>query len=93
MDQTAAGTSMDTANTDAMSILKQLKTEVYHDSIDELALGLGRPTEEISAWFEGSEEIDEDAEMKIRRLAQERLGNQDDSFGAANEDKNTEQRI
>ena len=96
MDQTAAGTSMDTANTDVMSILEQLKTEVYHDSLDELALGLGRPTEEVSAWFDASEEIDEDAEMKIRRLAQERLGTEAAPSGpdaAADPDKNTEQRI
>ena len=87
---------MDTANTDIISVLKQLKTEVYHDSPDELALGLGRPTEEISAWFDGSEEIDEDAEMKIRHLAQQRLGSETDSSGSeaeADEDKNTEQRI
>ena len=96
MDQTAAGTSMDTANTDIMSILKQLKTDVYHDSVNELALGLGRPTEEITSWFDGSEEIDEDAEMKIRHLAQERLGSEGDSSGpaaAADEDKNIDQRI
>ena len=96
MDHTAAGTSMDTANTDIISVLKQLKTEVYHDSPDELALGLGRPTEEISAWFDGSEEIDEDADMKIRRLAQERLGSEGDSSGpeaAADEDKNIDQRV
>ncbi len=84
------------ADTDVRSILDQLKTEVYHDSFDELALGLGRPTEEITAWLDGLEEIDEDAEMKIRRLAQERLGSEGDSSGpeaAADQDKSIDQRI
>lgn len=96
MDQTAAGASTKTENTDIMSILKQLKTEVYHDSLDEVALGLGRPTDEISAWFDASEEIDEDAEMKIRRLAQERLGSEGHPSGpdaATDPDKSTDQRI
>jgi hypothetical protein len=35
---------------------------------------MGRPVGEIDAWLTGEEEIDEDAEMKIRGIAQERLG-------------------
>lgn len=61
-------------NSDAKELLQRLKTEVYHDSNEELALGLGRPVEEIEAWFAGSENIDEDAEMKIHGLVEERLG-------------------
>jgi hypothetical protein len=34
---------------------------------------MGRPVEEIKAWF-GGEEIDEDAQEKVHGLAQERLG-------------------
>lgn len=96
MDQTGTGTSMDTANDDALGLLNQLKTEVYHDSLDELALGLGRPTEEVSAWLDGSEPLDEDAEMKIRRLADERLGKDADASGpeaAADPDESIEQRL
>ena len=61
-------------NPDALELLQQLKSEVFDDSNEELALALGRTTEEIEAWFDGEEEIDEDAEMKINGLAQERLG-------------------
>ena len=64
----------DYADADALELLQTLKTEVFDDSNAELALALGRSVSEIDAWFEGDEEIDEDAEMKIHGLAQERLG-------------------
>jgi hypothetical protein len=59
---------------DPVDMLNKLMTEVYGGSMDGLALGLGRPTDEINRWMNGSEEIDEDAEFKIRRLCEERLG-------------------
>jgi hypothetical protein len=59
---------------DPVDMLNKLMNEVYGGSIDGLALGLGRPTDEIGRWMNGSEEIDEDAEFKIRRLCEERLG-------------------
>ena len=59
---------------DALELLQRLKTEVFDDSNAEVALAMGRPVGEIDAWFSGDEEIDEDAEMKIHGLAQERLG-------------------
>jgi len=62
------------ADTDALELLGKLKTEVFDDSNAQIALAMGRPVSEIEAWFEGDEEIDEDAEMKIHGLAQERLG-------------------
>ncbi len=58
---------------DLLSLLQRLKHEVYFDENEALAEGLGRTTEEIEAWLDGSEEIDEDGEMKINGLAQERL--------------------
>jgi hypothetical protein len=64
----------DYAEMDAMEVLQRLKSEVFSDSSAELATGLGRPLEEVDAWLDGSEQIDEDAEMKIHGLAQERLG-------------------
>ena len=57
----------------ALELLQRLKSEVYYDENEALALGLGRTTEEIDAWLAGEEEIDEDGEMKIHGLAQERL--------------------
>lgn len=72
MNQNAAtGESKTSEN---LELLQKLKTEVCYDSDENLALALGRETEEIKRWFSGEEEIDEDAEIKIRALAQERLG-------------------
>ena len=59
---------------DLLELLKRLKSEVYYDENEALALGLGRTTEEVEAWLDGTEEFDEDAEMKINKLADERLG-------------------
>lgn len=61
-------------SSDNLDMLKRLKSEAFGGLDDELALALGRPVEEIKAWFSGEEEIDEDAEMKIHGLVQERLG-------------------
>ncbi len=60
-------------SSESLELLQKLKTEVFDDSDEELALAMGRPVEEIQAWFGGEEEIDEDAEMKIHGLAEERL--------------------
>jgi len=59
---------------DALEILERLRSEVFDGSSEQLALGLGRTTEEVEAWLGGEEEIDEDADMKIHGLAEERLG-------------------
>ena len=61
-------------DSDLNDLLRRLKTEVYFDEKEALAEGLGRSVEEIEAWLSGTEEIDDDGEMKIRGLAQERLG-------------------
>jgi hypothetical protein len=63
----------DYTDADALELLQRLKTEVFDDSNAELALAMGRPVGEIDAWISGDEEIDEDAEMKIHGIAQERL--------------------
>jgi hypothetical protein len=57
-----------------LDLLKQLMSDVYGGSLEGLALGLGRPTDEIERWMNGSEQVDEDAEYKIRALGDERLG-------------------
>ena len=59
---------------DVLAALGRLKSEVFDDSNEQLALGLGRTAEEVEAWLSGEEQIDEDAEMKIHGLVQERLG-------------------
>lgn len=63
-------------NTDSLELLRRLKTEVFESSDVHVALAMGRPVEEIEAWFSGAEQIDEDAEMKIHGIAKERLGGQ-----------------
>jgi hypothetical protein len=63
---------------DPRSLLNQLKTEVYEDSDDLLALGLGRPVEQVTGWSSSDQEIDEDAAEKIRALAAARLGEEGD---------------
>ncbi|MCA1624938.1 MAG: hypothetical protein LC768_02955 [Acidobacteria bacterium] len=60
-------------NTDSLELLKQLKEQAFESSDVHLALAMGRPVEEIEAWFSGAEQIDEDAEMKIHGIAKERL--------------------
>ena len=67
------GTEEGRDNSDLIDLLKRLKHEVYYDENMQLAEGLGRTTEEVEAWLSGSEEIDDDGEMKIRGLADERL--------------------
>ena len=92
MEQT--GTSKEKTGSETLDQLQQLKSEVYHDNNDEIALGLGRPVTEIEAWLDGSESIDEDAEVKILKLAQERLGGDTSGPKAASDpNKSIEQRI
>ena len=58
-----------------MELLLKLRNEVFKGSDSQLALALGRPLEQVEAWQRETEEIDEDAEMKIVGLAEERLEN------------------
>ncbi|HEX8288955.1 MAG TPA: hypothetical protein VF556_13215 [Pyrinomonadaceae bacterium] len=64
----------DYSDVDALELLRRMKTELFDDSNAEVGFVMGRPVGEIDAWFSGEEEIDEDAEMKIRGIAKERLG-------------------
>jgi len=41
-------------------------------SVEETALVVGRTTEEIEAILDGNENVDEDLEVKIRGIAEER---------------------
>ena len=94
MDNTQQAATAKHKDADPTQLLNQLKTEVFDNSLDQLALGLGRPTDEIERWLDGSENIDEDAEFKIIRLADERLGGESTGPEAADDpQKNTEQRV
>lgn len=57
---------------DNLELLQKLKSQVFDTSDEKLALALGRPVEEITAWLGGAE-IDEDAQEKIHGLAAVRL--------------------
>lgn len=59
--------------TDSLELLRRLKREVFDGDDEQLAVAMGRPASEIMAWFTHGEEIDDDAEMKIRGIAKERL--------------------
>jgi len=63
----------ETQDIDSLELLRKLRSSVFEDSDEALATAMGRPTEQITAWINGDEELDEDAEMKIRGLADERL--------------------
>lgn len=58
----------------AGELLVKLRNEVFEGSDSLLAQALGRSLQEVEAWQRETEEIDDDAEMKIRGIAQERLG-------------------
>ncbi len=92
MEQSA--TSKEAISDNPIELLKSLRSQVYHDNTEELALGLGRPVEEVEAWMNGSESIDEDAAFKISRLADERLGGDTSGPEAAKDpNKSIEQRV
>ncbi len=63
-------------SSESVELLQKLKTQVFDSDNDKLALALGRPVEEITAWFSGAEQIDEDAQEKIHGIAQMRLGSE-----------------
>ncbi len=72
MNQNEAAKAEENDSSESLDILRKLKTEVFDSSDEKLALAMGRPVEEIKAWF-GGEEIDEDAQEKIHGLAQQRI--------------------
>lgn len=62
------GTDQETAS----EILTRVRDGAFDASDEKLALALGRPTEEITAWLNGSQTIDGDVLLKSRALAMER---------------------
>jgi len=60
------------SQSDAIHILKLLRDQAFESSDEKLALALGRPTEEVEAWSDGSAPVDEDALMKARGIAIQR---------------------
>ena len=61
-----------TDQSEASQILRSIRDNAFEASDEKLALALGRPTEEISAWTNGSGSVDGDVLMKARTLAMQR---------------------
>jgi hypothetical protein len=69
------GQAVDDRGTDqseAVTILRNLRDRAFDSSDEKLALALGRPTEEIESLIGGQEVIDDDLVMKARGIGQER---------------------
>jgi hypothetical protein len=56
----------------ASQILRNIRDSAFDASDEQLALALGRPTDEIEEWTSGSGLIDGDVVMKARALALQR---------------------
>ncbi len=56
----------------AAQILRKLRDRAFEASDEKLAVALGRPIEEVTAWNAGLEVIDDDVVMKARGIAMHR---------------------
>ncbi len=56
----------------AAKILRKLRDRAFEASDEKLALALGRPLEEVTAWNAGQQLIDDDVIMKARGIAMNR---------------------
>lgn len=61
-----------TNQSEGRALLKKLRDNGFEASDEKLALALGRPVEEVTAWTGGSEAVDDDVIMKARGIAKER---------------------
>ena len=53
-------------------LLRRLRDQGFQASDEKLAVALGRPVEEVTAFIEGNEPVDDDLVMKVRGIAQQR---------------------
>ena len=61
-----------TDQTEARAILKRLRDNGFESSDEKLAVALGRPIEQVAAWTNGVEPVDDDVIMKARGIATDR---------------------
>lgn len=61
-----------TDQTEARAILKRLRDNGFEASDEKLAVALGRPIEQVAAWMNGAEPVDDDVVMKARGIATDR---------------------
>jgi hypothetical protein len=57
---------------EASRILKNIRDEGFDSSDERFALALGRPTEEIVGWMDGTQLVDADVLLKAKALANQR---------------------
>jgi len=71
----AGAVSLDDAGTTnemAVQIIRTLRDQAFDGNDEKLATALGSSVNEIRSWFDGSVEVDSDALIKARGLAEER---------------------
>jgi hypothetical protein len=61
-----------TSQAEGRALLTRLRDGGFEGSDEKLAVALGRPVEEVTAWTGGAETVDDDVIMKARGIAQER---------------------
>ena len=61
-----------TNQSEGRAIIKRLRDRGFEASDEKLAVALGRPVEEVAAWTDGAEVVDDDVVMKARGIAKER---------------------
>ena len=61
-----------TDQTEARALLKRLRDNGFEGSDEKLAVALGRPVEQVTAWTNGAETVDDDVIMKARGIATDR---------------------
>ena len=61
-----------TDQTEARALLKKLRDNGFEGSDEKLAVALGRPVEQVTAWMNDVEPVDDDVVMKARGIARDR---------------------
>lgn len=61
-----------TSQEEGRALIKRLRDQGFDQSDEKLAVALGRPIEEVEAWMNGNEPVDDDVVMKARGIAKER---------------------
>ena len=61
-----------TTEVEACEFLKRMRDAGFEGSDEKLAIVLGRPTEEVQGWMDGTAAVDDDVVMKARGIAKER---------------------
>ena len=61
-----------TTQEEGRALLKHLRDRGFDASDEKQAVALGRPVEQVEAWTNGAEAVDDDVIMKARGIAKDR---------------------